>query len=160
VSDETFSLFAILGSIASAAALYHLFRRGQALRRLQRSLEEQGVWFGAAFQIRFRGLAGEKGQFVVRAAEPELVARARAELQKPIETRLHVTGTLAKGDGGFNRPWSWHIAPDQWDLVETSIELCDGTPVDVEGNLQYWLYTVKRFCPWTSYLESELLPVM
>jgi len=30
------------------------------------------------------------------------------------------------------------------------MELCDGTPSQVEAKLDYWLETVQRFCPWSA----------
>jgi hypothetical protein len=33
-------------------------------------------------------------------------------------------------------------------LVEVTIELCDGRPSDLDRDLEYWLGTVKRYCPW------------
>ncbi len=35
-------------------------------------------------------------------------------------------------------------------LVISKIELCDGTPSQVEANLDYWVDTVQRFCPWSA----------
>ena len=33
-----------------------------------------------------------------------------------------------------------------------AIELCDGTPSQVEGNLDYWVDTVQRFCHWSAQI--------
>jgi hypothetical protein len=61
-----------------------------------------------------------------------------------------VTGLLAIGDGGFNSPWSWHLDPDTVEMVEVAMELCDGRPSDIENDLEYWIYSVKRYCPWST----------
>jgi hypothetical protein len=37
-------------------------------------------------------------------------------------------------------------------MAEMTIELCDGTPSLVEADLDYWLDTVQRFCPWGAKL--------
>jgi hypothetical protein len=66
------------------------------------------------------------------------------------KNNFHVTGTLVKGSGGFNSPWSWHLDPSSVRMAEISIELCDGTPSFVEKNLDYWLDTVHNYCPWGS----------
>jgi hypothetical protein len=63
---------------------------------------------------------------------------------------MFVMGRLVIGDGGFNSPWSWHLDPDDVTMAEFSIELCDGTPSEVEHNLPYWLFQVETFCPWSS----------
>lgn len=63
---------------------------------------------------------------------------------------MFVMGGLVIGNGGFNSPWSWHLDPDHVTMAEFSIELCDGTPAEVERNLPYWLFQVETFCPWSS----------
>ncbi len=65
------------------------------------------------------------------------------------KNNYHVTGKLVRGDGGFNQPWSWHLDPSSVRMAEISIELCDGRPSMVEGDLDYWLGTVKMYCPWS-----------
>lgn len=65
------------------------------------------------------------------------------------KNNYHVTGKLVRGDGGFNQPWSWHLDPTSVRMAEISIELCDGRPSFVEGDLDYWLGTVKTYCPWS-----------
>jgi hypothetical protein len=37
-------------------------------------------------------------------------------------------------------------------MVEVTMELCDGRPSDVERDLDYWVDSVGRFCPWSSAL--------
>ncbi|MFO0470430.1 MAG: hypothetical protein ACK51Z_05245, partial [Pseudomonadota bacterium] len=34
--------------------------------------------------------------------------------------------------------------------------LCAGRPTLVEADLAYWLSTVRRFCPWGSYVYAVL----
>ncbi|MGD2135255.1 MAG: hypothetical protein PVF27_03800 [Gemmatimonadales bacterium] len=59
-----------------------------------------------------------------------------------------VNGELARGDGGFNQPWSWHMIPETVEIADFTIELCDGQPSLVEADLDYWIDTVGRYCPW------------
>jgi len=99
-------------------------------------------------------------QYFVVTSDTALVAQCRDQLALPEEERaLHVSGRLARGDGGFNAPWSWHIAPDEWGLAELSIELCDGLPEHVEDDLEYWIDTVRFFCSWSSFIRADLTPV-
>jgi hypothetical protein len=115
-----------------------------------------GLGAPAHFRITVRGVAGSAGQFVVETTNPETVRIAREELARPADQRtLHVAGRVARGDGGFNTGWSWHLVPGEWELVELSIELCDGTPQMVEDNLAYWVDQVGHFCPWGSYVSAE-----
>jgi hypothetical protein len=60
------------------------------------------------------------------------------------------SGKLIKGSVWYNKPWSWHIDSEDIHMAEVTIELCDGTPSFVEEELDYWVETVKRFCPWNA----------
>ena len=99
--------------------------------------------------------------FVVAASDPTLLAEIEAQLKLPIDQRKMLTGPLKEGNDGYNRnethEFKWHYPADQWKLTEMAIELCDGRPYsDVDLHLDYWLYTVTRFCPWNSYVEKEI----
>ena len=61
-----------------------------------------------------------------------------------------VAGRLVRGDGGFNTPWSWHLDPLSIDVPDAAIELCDGRPSMVQGDLDYWVDTVRSYCPWAA----------
>lgn len=102
--------------------------------------------------------AAEKGEefFVARTSDPKVIAAARQQLSMAPEKRnLHINGALARGDGGFNSPWRWHIRDNQWHFAQIGIELCDGVPRDIENDLDYWVDKVKRFCPWKARIMRE-----
>ncbi len=63
-------------------------------------------------------------------------------------------GLLAAGPVFYNEPWSWHIDSEDIDMAEVTAEVSDGTPSQVENNLDYWLNTVKRFSPWNAKIVS------
>lgn len=108
------------------------------------------------FVVQHRGVKGEKGRFIVRTSDPAVIEKARKELAKPeADRQLFVNGQLASGDGKFNSPWHWHIEDGKWNLVEKSIELCDGTPEMVEKDVKNWIQNNKRFCPWKSFVLEE-----
>lgn len=65
-------------------------------------------------------------------------------------SRTIVYGTLRRGDGGFNAPYSWHMEPGSVSFPDVTIELCDGRPQFVEEDLDYWIDTVGDFCPWNA----------
>jgi hypothetical protein len=95
--------------------------------------------------------------FVALTAEPSVIAAARAELRKDLGSRtLHIDGPIARGDAGENLGWHWHHKPGEWNLAEVSVESCDGRPGFVEGDLDYWVDQVGRFCPWGSRVLAEL----
>lgn len=92
------------------------------------------------------GVVDEK--FTVRVTDKETIQKMTDNYNGM--NNYHVTGKLVRGDGGFNQPWSWHLDPSSVRMAEISIELCDGRPSLVEGDLDYWLGTVKTYCPWSS----------
>jgi len=61
-----------------------------------------------------------------------------------------VAGRLIRGDGGFNTPWSWHLDPLSIAVPDAAIELCDGRPSMVQSDIDYWVDTVRSFCPWSA----------
>ena len=93
-------------------------------------------------------------EFRIRLEDPALIAQARRILNGQ-EAQKIVIGRLATGDGGFNDGWSWHLLPEETEFAEAAIELCDGLPSHVEGDLNYWLNTVEFYCPWAARVVAE-----
>lgn len=87
-------------------------------------------------------------KFTVYATDPEAIQLLTDNYYGL--NNMFVTGRLVIGNGGFNSPWSWHLDPEDVTMAEFAIELCDGTPSEVEHNLPYWLFQVETFCPWSS----------
>jgi hypothetical protein len=69
-------------------------------------------------------------------------------LQRGESQAVIPSGRLVRGSVPYNQHWSWHIDSEDIHMAEITIELCDGTPSQVEANLDYWVDTVQRFCPW------------
>jgi hypothetical protein len=67
---------------------------------------------------------------------------------------MHPIGVLQFGDGGFNKPWSWHYKPETVRMTEISAEVCDAEPHFVQENLDYWVNTVQYYCPWSAKILS------
>ncbi len=97
---------------------------------------------GAVYRV-----AAEGESFHVLLTDPAVIAEVEARLAAGTWEGI-VNGELARGDGGFNAPWSWHLVPETVVIAESTIELCDGRPSMVEDDLDYWVDTVERFCPW------------
>jgi len=92
-------------------------------------------------------------QFRVRASNAAMQAKLRAHLASG---RVGVLfGEVRQGNGGFNAPYRWHLAPETIDTPDVTMELCDGRPSDVEGDLAYWLGTVRSYCPWGAKVVRE-----
>lgn len=94
---------------------------------------------------------GEKFRILVK--DPVMANELRRIMKEG--KQYIIMGEIRPGDGGFNKPWSWHLDPDTIKLAEITIELCDGTPSMIESQLDYWLNTVKRYCPWNAKVIDE-----
>jgi hypothetical protein len=81
----------------------------------------------------------------------QLYALQRGESAANIPNGLLLPGP---GKGLHNAPWSWHLDPQETEMAEFTIEVCDGTPEFVEEELEYWLGSVKRYCPWNAELVN------
>lgn len=97
------------------------------------------------FPVRYTvEVSGE--EFVIEVVTAAQVAALDARLASGEEGVIN--GQLAEGDGGYNQPWSWRLVPASIEAPDMAIEVCDGRPSMVEEDLEYWLDTVERFCPW------------
>jgi hypothetical protein len=56
------------------------------------------------------------------------------------------------GAGDHNAPWSWHLDPEDIEMAEFTMELCDGAPNYVEDNVPEFTDTIGRYCPWAAEL--------
>ncbi len=99
-------------------------------------------------------------RFVAWTSRTGVLESEESQLALPLEQRnQHINGAIRKNDDHCNPnfEWSWHFDPDDWDMADLSIELCDGDPHFVEENLQEFLRT-GRYCPWSSKVLEEVAP--
>ena len=95
--------------------------------------------------------------FVAVTFDPETIAQLEAQLALPEDQRkLFPNGPIDRGNGDHNLDWNWHYVPNQWELAEVTIELCDGRPQYVHDNLDYYLDKVGHYCPWGAYVVEKL----
>jgi hypothetical protein len=99
--------------------------------------------------------------FVVATRDPEFIKQLNAQLKLPIEERQLVIGKLEAGSGGYNKnathEFKWHFKEDDWQLADMTIEIYDGRPYsDVDSDIDYWLHTMTRFAPWSSYIKRKI----
>jgi hypothetical protein len=71
--------------------------------------------------------------------------RGESEAKIPI-------GRVRRGAEAYNEPWSWHIDSEEIEMVEMTIELSDGLPSHLEGDIDYWVNTVRYYSPWAAKL--------
>jgi len=104
---------------------------------------------GATFVVQV-----EDEQFRVRLEDAATIAQARALIANG--QQKNVNGEIARGSGGFNTGYSWHLRPATVAFADVTIELCDGMPSYVEENVDYYVDTVKQYCPWGVRIVSEV----
>ncbi len=86
--------------------------------------------------------------FRIRIHDSEMIAEAERLVESDDQRVLNAP--LRRGDGGFNAPWSWHMDPDEITFADLTVEVCDGCPHMIEEDLDYWIDTVGRYCPWST----------
>jgi hypothetical protein len=84
-------------------------------------------------------------EYRIRLTDADDIATARKLLQGEAAPRIP-NGRVVRGDADVNVGYSWHIDPDSVEFADTTIELCDGRPSDVERGL----ITSERYCPWSA----------
>jgi hypothetical protein len=93
--------------------------------------------------------------FHVWVTNPDTIAQLLA-LQAGESTASIPNGRILAGPGlgEHNAPWSWHLDPEDIDMADFSIELCDGAPSYVEENLSEYTDVIQRYCPWGAELKA------
>ena len=91
--------------------------------------------------------------FKVWITNPRTIEQAFALSQSGGRGRIPV-GRIHRGSGrgAHNAPYGWHLDPDEIELAEAAIEVCDGTPSFIEANVDYFVNDVRAYCPWSAIL--------
>jgi len=92
------------------------------------------------------------GWFRAVIVDPASVARIDAALEAGERYLGIPNGVMVRGNGGVNRGHDWHLVDVE--LVDMTIELCDGTAAYVDEHLDDWMREVGRYCPWSAELVS------
>jgi hypothetical protein len=92
--------------------------------------------------------------FRIGVNDPVQIDSFAARLASGAEGNLN--GVLKPGDGGVNTPWSWHLDPETVQVADLTMEVCDGRPSMVEEDLDYWLESVERYCPWGARVTARI----
>jgi hypothetical protein len=63
-------------------------------------------------------------------------------------------GRILRGPGAgmHNAPHGWHLDPEDIEIVDVAIELCDGSPSYVDAHLSEYVDVIGRYCPWGAQL--------
>jgi hypothetical protein len=84
--------------------------------------------------------------FRILLTEPEDISIARELLAGMPAPGIPNGRVLRDGNGGVNTGYTWHIDPADIEWADSTIEVCDGLPSDVEEGA----ITSDRFCPWSA----------
>lgn len=99
-------------------------------------------------------VAGQE-TFRIALLDPARIAAAEQMLDSGREGIVY--GELARGDGGFNAPYSWHLQPETVTFPDLTAEACSGRPrSDVEADPDYWIDSLGTYCPWGSRIIARV----
>ena len=91
--------------------------------------------------------------FKVFVTNPTAVARLY-NIRNGADLGQIPNGRIRRGPGAgqHNAPYSWHLDPEDIEIVDAAIEVCDGAPSYVEENVDEFVDVVGRYCPWGARL--------
>ena len=93
-------------------------------------------------------------EFLAVTTRASLLDTIHSQVSRPEDQRqLFIIGPIARAPEGENLSWHWRFVADSWDLAEVATEVCDGMPHMVEEDIDTWVDSVKRFCPWASFVK-------
>jgi len=101
---------------------------------------------GEFFTIAVGGLNNNK-YFEIFVTNPSEIKKGRELFDKRAVFVPH--GKVIKGSpNGLNFPFSWHLDPSSVTFTENSVEIYDGSPYQVEAELDIWIKTLGFYAPW------------
>ncbi len=77
-----------------------------------------------------------------------------SQLQRGESTGNIPNGHILRGPGlaGHNAPYSWHLDPEDVEMADMTIEVCDARPSYVEENVDEFVDNLGRYCAWNAEL--------
>ena len=99
--------------------------------------------------------------FIASTSDQTLIDSIMANLARPENERKFISGPIDYGDGGHNHNathwFLWHFIPDEWELADFAVEVCDGCPyTDLDADTSYWVGNLGSFCPWSGIPVREV----
>ena len=93
------------------------------------------------------------GSFKVFVTHPVAVSRL-LQIRSGANIGQIPNGRILRGAGAgnHNAPHQWHLDPNDIEIVDATIELCDGSPSYVDANIAEYVDVIGRYCPWGAQL--------
>jgi hypothetical protein len=83
---------------------------------------------------------------------PAAIADAYTLWRNPRAAKRIPIGRLTCSSVSWNCPWHWHQTPSSVAFAEATVELCDGTPSDVEAHCSS--FGAGYYCPWSAIMAE------
>ena len=87
----------------------------------------------------------DQEDYRIQLTDPADITVARKLLAGEEAPRIP-NGVVVRGETDVNVGYSWHIDPASVEFADTTTEVCDGLPSDVEKGT----ITSDRYCPWSA----------
>ena len=88
-------------------------------------------------------------EYRIHLTDPDDIAAAQKLLAGQAAPRIP-NGRVVRGTPDVNVGYSWHIDPASVEFTDTTTEVCDGRPSDVERGL----ITSDWYCPWSAHVVA------
>ena len=88
-------------------------------------------------------------EYRIRLTDPDDIAIAQKLLAGAVAPRIP-NGRVVRGDPDVNVGYSWHIDPASVEFADTTTEVCDGRPSDIENGT----LTSEWYCPWSAQVVA------
>jgi hypothetical protein len=88
-------------------------------------------------------------EYRIRLTNLDDIAIAQKLLAGAVAPRIP-NGRVVRGDPDVNAGYSWHIDPASVEFADTTTEVCDGRPSDVEKTT----ITSEWYCPWSAQVVA------
>jgi hypothetical protein len=84
-------------------------------------------------------------EYRIRLTNPDDIAIAQKLLAGVVAPHIP-NGRVVRGDADVNVGYSWHIDSASVEFADTTTEVCDGRPSEVERGT----ISSDRYCPWSA----------
>ena len=88
-------------------------------------------------------------EYRIRLTDPDDIGIAHKLLSGEAAPRIP-NGRVVRGEPDVNVGYSWHIDPASLEFADTTTEVCDGRPSDVERGA----ISSDRYCPWSANIVA------